>query len=150
MMIDELEFRDVIQKISKPNEWVHLISVVAEGQKLRLTEDLRKLNEHVPGRSNLSPLPKMQSHSIHQVRISPPSSTSGVEYNHRGDESLAGIDNTEKVVGDIILYDSSMHLHEKNVRKLLDRCRDTEITVNPNKIHCGKTEVKFSGFRVKL
>ncbi|CAB4057568.1 unnamed protein product [Lepeophtheirus salmonis] len=51
------------------------------------------------------------------------------EFNLWGDEALAGIDNMEKVVDDIILYDSSMHLHEQN-------------------FHYGQTEVKFAGFRV--
>ncbi|CAB4064044.1 unnamed protein product [Lepeophtheirus salmonis] len=95
-MLDDLESQGVIQKISKPTEWVH---------------------------------PMRQ--------IQPP-----------GDEALAGIDNMEKVVDDIILYDSSMHLHEQIVRKLLDHCRDTGITLNPKKFHYGQTEAKLAGFRV--
>ncbi|CAB4057386.1 unnamed protein product [Lepeophtheirus salmonis] len=43
------------------------------------------------------------------------------EYNRWGDEALAGIDHMEKVVDDINLYDSSIHLHVKNMRKLLNR-----------------------------
>ncbi|CAB4069091.1 unnamed protein product [Lepeophtheirus salmonis] len=54
----------------------------------------------------------------------------------------------EKAINDNILYDSSMHLHEKNVRKLHDHCGDTGTPLNPKKSHYGQTEFKFAGFRV--
>ena len=72
-------------------------------------------------------------------------SSAGDEYNRRGDLALEGINNMEKIVDDVLLYDEDLSQHEKRVRTFLERCRAMGITLNPGKFQFAATEVKFGG-----
>lgn len=74
--------------------------------------------------------------------------STGDEYSRRGDEALNGIQNLQKVVDDVLLYDNHIETHTENVRKFLQRCRDKKITLNPKKFKFGQKEVDFVGYKV--
>ncbi len=75
-------------------------------------------------------------------------SCAGDEFNRRTDAALAGIDNMEKVVDDIILHGENLEDHIANVRKFLTRCRESGITLNPKKFQFAQQQVRFAGYMV--
>ena len=77
-------------------------------------------------------------------------SSAGDEYNRRGDQALEGLENTRKLVDDVLVHDTSKDIqdHERRVRHFLDRCREAGITLNPSKFTFGAPEVKFAGYIV--
>ncbi len=75
-------------------------------------------------------------------------SCAGDEYNRRTDAALAGLDNMEKVVDDIIIHGDNLEQHLEDVKKFLIRCREAGITLNPKKFKLAQHEVKFAGYMV--
>lgn len=74
--------------------------------------------------------------------------STGDEFSRRGDEALQGIDNTRKVVDDILIYDDNFQEHIERVRNLLMRCREKNITLNREKFHLAQENVKYVGYNV--
>ena len=74
--------------------------------------------------------------------------SAGDEYNSCTDAALANLPRTEKIVDDILLYDSDWNSHIEHVRQFLKRCRDTGITLNPKKFQIGEHQVTFAGYIV--
>lgn len=74
--------------------------------------------------------------------------SSGDEYCRRGDIALAGIPNLQKVVDDILIYDKTFEEHYIHIRQVLDRCRETGITLNPEKFVFARPEVSYVGYQV--
>ena len=72
--------------------------------------------------------------------------STGDAYCRRGDEAIRGLQNTEKVVDDTIIYDDHIDSHIKNVRNFLDRCRKHKITLNRDKFKFCQSEVKYVSF----
>ncbi|QQP58215.1 Uncharacterized protein FKW44_003459 [Caligus rogercresseyi] len=174
-MLDDLESRGIIQKVSKPTEWVHPMSVVQKGDKLRLTVDLRKLNEHVRRPEHPITSPKNAIANIppnasifttfdatsgyHQVPLHRDSQdittfiTPWGRYKHlRATMGLSCAGDEYNRRGDEALADM------KTWRKWLTTSyytttpynitNKTGITLNPTKFHYAQPEVKFAGFRV--
>ena len=75
-------------------------------------------------------------------------SISGDEYNRRGDEALHGVTNTVKIVDDILTYDEDYQEHLTNVWKVLSKCKEHGITLNPDKFHFAKDEVDYCGYHL--
>ena len=57
--------------------------------------------------------------------------SAGDEHNRRGDEALAGLDNVQKVVEDVIIYDTDLDTHVHRVREVIRRCSEHGITPPP-------------------
>ncbi len=74
--------------------------------------------------------------------------SAGDEYNRRTDAELSDIPRTEKIVDDILVYDSSWAAHVDHVRQFLTRCRRAGITLNPKKFKLGEDKVSFAGYIV--
>ena len=72
----------------------------------------------------------------------------GDEYCRRGDIALAGLENTEKVVDDILCHDKSFKEHFKRVVKLLEKCQESGITLNPKKFVFAAESVDYVGYVV--
>ena len=70
------------------------------------------------------------------------------EYCSRGDTAIQGIERVEKVVDDILIYNSSAQEHLSNVVKVLDRCRKHRITLNPKKFNFMRPSVEYVGYLV--
>ena len=75
-------------------------------------------------------------------------SSTGDEYCRRGDITIAGLSNVEKVMDDVIVFDDNFDQHVDRVRALLLRCREHGITLNPDKFKFAEKEVKFVGFTI--
>ncbi|UYV63017.1 K02A2.6-like [Cordylochernes scorpioides] len=74
--------------------------------------------------------------------------SAGDEHNRRGDEALFGIQNVEKVVEDIIIFDSDYKTHVQRVRQVISRCQEHGITLNQKKFVFAQPEVDWCGFRI--
>jgi len=70
----------------------------------------------------------------------------GDEYCRRTQEALGGLDNTVIVVDDILRSDETWQQHVTGVQKLLSKCREHQITLNPDKFRFGAQEVKWAGY----
>ncbi|XP_043209539.1 uncharacterized protein LOC122374691 [Amphibalanus amphitrite] len=73
---------------------------------------------------------------------------SGDVYNRRGDQALGDIPNTVKVVDDMLAWDDDYSTHLLHVWKLLKRCDEYNITLNPAKCQFAMKTVDFCGYRV--
>ena len=49
------------------------------------------------------------------------------------------------IADDLLVYGSSVEEHDRNLRALLDRCRDKNLTLNPNKLKFKSNNVPFFG-----
>ena len=74
--------------------------------------------------------------------------TSGDEYNRRGDEALQGTENTVKVVDDILSYDENYQKHLNTVWSILSKCEEYGITLNPSKFKFAEKEVDYCGYHI--
>ncbi|UYV81614.1 hypothetical protein LAZ67_20001709 [Cordylochernes scorpioides] len=74
--------------------------------------------------------------------------SAGDEHNRRGDEALFGIQNVEKVVEDIIIFDSDYKTHVQRVRQVISRCQEHGITLNQKKFVFAQPEVDWCGFSI--
>ena len=72
--------------------------------------------------------------------------SAGDEFNQRTDEALKDLENLYKLVDDLLVATETEAQHKKAVRALLKRCRETDITLNPDKMVLGQDEVKFAGY----
>ena len=70
------------------------------------------------------------------------------EYCRRGDLALAGIPNMAKVVDDILVHATNNQELLDSTVKVLDRCRENKITLNPKKFQFGEEEIDYVGYKV--
>lgn len=75
-------------------------------------------------------------------------SSSGDEYNQRGDQALAGLQNTCKIVDDILIYSEDYSSHLKQVQDVLRRCEEHGITLNVDKMAFAQAVVEYCGYTV--
>ena len=75
-------------------------------------------------------------------------SSSGDEFNRRGDVALAGIPRTCKVTDDILCHDDTYASHLKHVITVLERCKEHNITLNPAKLQFAQSTVEYCGFDI--
>ena len=66
----------------------------------------------------------------------------------RGDEALAGFDNIQKRVEDVIIYDTDLDTHVHRVREVFRRCSEHGITLHPGKFVFGAPSASYCGFKV--
>ena len=69
-------------------------------------------------------------------------------YNRRMYEIIADLMNTSHIVDDVIIADSDLDEHVKNVRAFLQKCRQNGVALNAAKFHFACPEVTFAGFSV--
>ena len=62
---------------------------------------------------------------------------------------MANLENTQKVVDDVIIYNKDFESHYENVVNFLEVCRKQNITLNSEKFCFAKREVKYAGYQVK-
>ena len=72
----------------------------------------------------------------------------GDKHNYEGDRILSGVQDTSKVVDDIITANITFPEHMERVIEVLQRCREGGITLSPNKFKFAETEVKYVGYIV--
>ena len=70
------------------------------------------------------------------------------EYCARGDEALQGIDRVEKVVDDILIHSDTAQDNLNRVVRVLERCRQFGITINPDKFVLMQNAVTYVGYVV--
>ena len=70
------------------------------------------------------------------------------EYGRRGDEAIEGLASVAKVVDDILVYGSTPQAHLNSVIKVLDRCRERKVTLNPKKFQFCCQRVGYVGYIV--
>ena len=75
-------------------------------------------------------------------------SATGDEFCRRGDIALAGIPHCQKVVDDIVLWDSTYQHHIARIFQVLARCRAHGITINADKFVVALPDATFCGFRL--
>lgn len=68
--------------------------------------------------------------------------SAGDEHNRRGDEALKGIPNVEKIVEDMIIFNSDLNTHIKQVNDVIRRCKELGITLNKKKFIYAQPEVE--------
>lgn len=74
--------------------------------------------------------------------------SSGDEFCRRGDEAFQDIENIEKVVDDILVYDETFGKHLKRIIQILNRCREKSITLNASKFLFAKSQVPYVGYLI--
>ena len=74
--------------------------------------------------------------------------SAGIEHNRRGDEALAGLENLQKVVEDVLIYDTDLEAHVGRVREVICRCSEHGITLHPGKFVFGMPSVSYCGFKL--
>lgn len=72
--------------------------------------------------------------------------SSGDEYNKRGDQALSQLENTVKVVDDILVHDVDYKSHIENVWAVLKKCEENDITLNPDKFKFAQEETEYCGY----
>ena len=72
----------------------------------------------------------------------------GDKYNYEGDRVIAGVEDTTKVVDDIMTANVEFPDHLTRVIEVLDRCRMGGITLSPNKFKFSEPEVEYVGYIV--
>ena len=75
-------------------------------------------------------------------------SSTGDEYCRRGDIAIAGLNNIQKVMDDVIVFDENFERHVERVRTLLQRCREHGITLNADKFVFAENELNYVGYKV--
>ena len=66
----------------------------------------------------------------------------------RGDEVFAGFSNLQKVVEDVIVYDTELEAHTQGVLNVLKLCSENKITLNRRKFVFGAPRASYCGFVV--
>ena len=74
--------------------------------------------------------------------------SAGDEHNRRGDEALAGLENVQKVVEDVLIYDTDLEARVGRVREVIRRCSEHGITLHPGKFVFGMPSVSYCGFKL--
>ena len=67
-------------------------------------------------------------------------------YNRRMSEALSGLSGFRRIVDDIVIYDHDPIQHVAHVRAILQRCAESNITLNATKFKYAQPEVQFAGF----
>ena len=74
--------------------------------------------------------------------------STGDSYNQRSDTALKGLKGITKIVDDILIASETYEQHVQFIRELLERCRESHITLNRKKMMLAKPKVKFAGYVV--
>ena len=69
-------------------------------------------------------------------------------YNRRMAEMVSSLTNTHHVVDDVIIADTDLALHVKNVHAFLEKCHAQGVTLNREKFRYAQSEVTFAGFQL--
>jgi hypothetical protein len=72
-------------------------------------------------------------------------SATGDEYCRRGDEAFGDLPNTVKVVDDVLQFDDDFACHVEGTRRLLQRCREANITLGLDKFVFAAAKVRWAG-----
>lgn len=74
--------------------------------------------------------------------------STGDEYTRRFDNALNNFSNFQKVMDDVILYDTTFEDHYNSVRTYLELCRKNSITLNEKKFIFAQMNVEFVGYKI--
>ena len=74
--------------------------------------------------------------------------STGDEYCRRGDLAFQSLPDVKKVVDDILLYSADFKSHVAGLVKLLDKCREHKISLNPKKFVFAQNEVEYVGYQI--
>ena len=74
--------------------------------------------------------------------------SAGDEHNRRGDEALAGLGKVQKVVEDVLIYDTDLEAHVGCVREVIRQCSEHGITLHPGKFVFGMPPVSYCEFKL--
>ena len=67
------------------------------------------------------------------------------EFISKMDQCLEGLPGVKTIVDDIVVYGSDRKTHDRNVDKLMSRCRQMGIKLNADKTDIGQTQIPFYG-----
>ena len=67
-------------------------------------------------------------------------------YNRRMAESFDDLDDFQRIVNDVVVYDATRETHELHVRGFLQRFSDRGISLNAEKFKFAEDQLKFAGF----
>ena len=74
--------------------------------------------------------------------------SSGDVFCRLGDQAIAGIENTGKIVDDILSWDEDYSMHIDRIYDILCRCSDRNITLNAEKFVFAVPETDYCGYQV--
>lgn len=75
-------------------------------------------------------------------------SVSSEMFQNRLDQQLERLDGVIGVSDDVIIHGKDMNEHDENLKKFLDKCRETGMRLNLKKAELRKSEISFLGHRV--
>ena len=61
-------------------------------------------------------------------------------------EAFDDLDDFQRIVDDVVVYDAARETHEQHVRGFLQRCSDRSISLNAEKFKFAEDQLKFAGF----
>ena len=67
------------------------------------------------------------------------------EFISKMDQCLEDLPGVKTIVDDIVVFGKDRTAHDANLDKLMTRCHEKGIKLNPDKTEIGKTEIPFSG-----
>ena len=68
------------------------------------------------------------------------------EFCKRTDDALGNLPKLARVVDDMLAYSDDLETHLADVRAILTRCRENNITLNPEKFKFAANKVEFAGY----
>lgn len=63
------------------------------------------------------------------------------EYNRRADEAFANLENTVRVVDDLLRHDRDFHKHVEGVCAVLQAVREANVTFSTEKFHFAQPKI---------
>ena len=127
--------KDAVDAVKSGDKWFSTFDAVQGYWQMILAKEAR-------------PLTTFMSHQgrYRFLRCPMGLNATGDEYCRRGDLAIQGLKCVEKVVDDLLVHSQSLDEHITHVRDLLQRCRETGITLSKKKFNFAKKEVNFVGY----
>ena len=67
-------------------------------------------------------------------------------YIRRMAEAFDDLDDFQRIVDDVVVYDATREAHEQHVRGFLQRCSERGMSLNADKCKFAEDQLKFAGF----
>ena len=69
-------------------------------------------------------------------------------YNRKMDETFSGLDNYQKVVNDVLIFENDFDSHVARARQFLKRCKELKISLKREKFKFCQPSVIFAGYEI--
>ena len=171
--LDQLTAMDVIAPVDEPTTWVSQVVVVKKRSgALRVCTDTQELNKALQREHYTLPILEDVLHELQGTTVFSKADLSSGYWHVKLDdewrwcrlpfgtkvsnevfqkhilEALRGLPGIICIADDIVIYGKTSEEHGENLRKFFERCLETGIKLNKDKLDIGLKEVTFMGHRI--